>query len=222
LVNSPLPDGIILGMSPQVRFRSATLADVSELVSLMVQSSHGGIREAWKKAVRPGESWQERGAAELSDPTCEIGYPRFIVAEPSGSLQSKAPQGAKLAGMVLLNALGDTSRINPERESPEHVASMTLIKKAAHSLFIREFAVAEWARRQKLAQEFVALTATIARSNQLNAVTLIVNDANVPAYRLYQASGFREVSVQPSFRHPHFPDSTMLLLMRKDVDLATS
>lgn len=220
MVNRSLPDGIILGMSLQVRFRSATLADVPELMTLMVQSSFGGIREAWKKAARPGESWEQRGLAELSDTDCEIGFRHFIVAEALADCVPQPPAGTRLAGMVLLNALADTSRIDPQRESPEHVGSMILIKKAAHSLFIREFAVAEWARRQKLAQEFITLTTSIASSHQLAAVTLIVNDANTPAYKLYQGCGFRQMDLQPSHGHPVFADSSMLLLMRKEVQAA--
>jgi ribosomal protein S18 acetylase RimI-like enzyme len=194
-------------MTLSAQFRTATLADVPVLLDLMVVSSWGGIRDAWARASEPGETWRERGLAELGDTACEIGYSRFVVAESGGAI----------AGMILLNVVGDTSGMDPAREPAEQAAAVALIKEARHSLFIREFAVAEWARGQGLAREFLGLTGKLAVSNGLHRVTLIVNDANAQAHALYVKSGFRQNHQEPSIGHPSFPDSSMLLLMEKSV-----
>jgi ribosomal protein S18 acetylase RimI-like enzyme len=194
-------------MSLSVQFRGATVGDVPALLDLMVISSWGGMRDAWTRVSEPGETWRQRGALELADVHCEIGYPRFVVAEKEG----------RLAGMILLNLVGDTSAMDPSRELPEQAAAVALIKAARQSLFIREFAVAEWARGQGLAKEFLKLAESLTVSNNLRRVTLIVNDANAPAHALYRKTGYRQSSQEPSIGHPSFPDSSMLLLMEKSV-----
>ncbi|MFM9974630.1 MAG: N-acetyltransferase family protein [Beijerinckiaceae bacterium] len=194
-------------MSHSAQFRGATASDVPALLDLMVISSWGGIREAWSRAAMPGETWQQRGIAELADARCEIGYSRFVVAHSKG----------RIAGMVLLNLVGDTSTMDPSREPPEQAGAVALIKEARHSLFIREFAIAEWARGEGLAKEFLRLTEQLTLSNNLRRVTLIVNDANAPAHTLYAKAGYTQIHQEPSIGHPSFPDSSMLLLMEKGV-----
>jgi ribosomal protein S18 acetylase RimI-like enzyme len=194
-------------MSLSVQFRGAVPGDVPALLDLMVISSWGGIRDAWTRASAPGETWQQRGEAELADAGCEIGYSRFVVAEKDG----------RLAGMILLNLVGDTAAMDPSREPPEQAAAVALIKAARQSLFIREFAVAEWARGQGLAKEFLRLAESLTLSNNLRRVTLIVNDANAPAHALYRKTGYRQSSQEQSIGHPSFPDSSMLLLMEKSL-----
>jgi ribosomal protein S18 acetylase RimI-like enzyme len=209
-------------MLSNYRFRSALPNDVPALLDLMVMSSFGGISEAWQRAKSHGETWQQRGFAELSDSTCEIGYSRFVVAEThTGSAGQKLAgqklAAEKIAGMILLNVVGDTSLMNPRLEPLEQAGAVALIKAAEHSLFIREFAIAEWARGQGLSKEFLALTERLAISNGLKRVTLIVNDANLAAHGLYKKSGFKAQQQQPSIAHPHFPDSSTLVLMDKAV-----
>jgi ribosomal protein S18 acetylase RimI-like enzyme len=203
-------------MHSNIRFRAATADDLPALLDLMVMSSFGGIREAWERVKVDGETWQQRGLAELSDVNCEIGYSRFVVAESGKDLAGKA-----LAGMILLNIIGDTSRMRPEYEPPEQAGAVALIKAAEHSLFIREFAIAKWARGKGLAREFLDLTDRLTISNGLRRVTLIVNDANIAAHALYKKTGFIAQDQQPSFGHPHFPDSSLLVLMDKQIAPAT-
>jgi ribosomal protein S18 acetylase RimI-like enzyme len=201
-------------MLSTIRFRAATALDVPALLDLMVVSSFGGIRDAWQRVKHPHETWQDRGMAELHDPDCEIGYSRFVVAESSSQ-----SAGNPLAGMILLNIVGDTSQMNPAREPREQAGAVALIKAAQHSLFVREFALADWARGKGLAKEFLALTERLALSNKLSRVTLIVNDENTAAYALYKKAGYQQADQQPSINHPHFPDSSLLLLLEKTVTL---
>jgi GNAT superfamily N-acetyltransferase len=192
-------------MSIPVTFRVATSADVSTLSELMVVSSWGGMRTAWLRAKSHYQTWQQRGHAELSDADCEIGYPRFVVAELEG----------RIAGMVLFNVIGNTDDINSNRAAPEQAGALKLIKEARDSLFIRELAMAEWARGQGLATEFLGLADRVCVSNKLSRVTLIVNDANGPAHKLYLKHGYVAVDNAPSVGHPTFEDGSMLLLMQK-------
>jgi ribosomal protein S18 acetylase RimI-like enzyme len=192
-------------MSIPVTFRVATAADVSVLIDLMVISSWGGMRTAWMRAKSHHQTWQERGHAELTDAACEIGYPRFVVADLDG----------RIAGMVLFNVIGNTDDIKPKLALPEQEGALTLIKEARDSLFIRELAMADWARGQGLASEFLDLAERVCASNKLSRVTLIVNDANGPAHKLYLKQGYVAVEHVPSIGHPTFEDGSMLLLMQK-------
>ncbi len=188
-----------------LRFRVGAASDVEALVDLMMVSSWGGIRAAWERVRGPGETWRQRGAAEIADANCEIGYSRFIVAE----------SGDRMAAMMLLNLLAATDELDPDEQPPEQAGAVALIKRAAHSAFVRELAVAEWARGRGVAGRLLEIAADIARSQGLDRVTLIVNDANGPAHKLYRARGFREVGAEPSLGHPAFPEGSMLLLMEK-------
>jgi ribosomal protein S18 acetylase RimI-like enzyme len=192
-------------MVDPVRMRIAAVDDVETLLDLMMISSWGGIRAAWERVRQPGESWRDRGLAELRDPTCEIGYTRFVLAEIDD----------RVAGMMLINLLGDTSGLNPELEPPEQAGAVALIRQAHQSVFVRELAVTEWARGRGVARSFLELADQLSASHQLGKVTLIVNDANGPAHGLYVKSGFRLVDTRPSIGHPCFPEGSMLLLMEK-------
>jgi ribosomal protein S18 acetylase RimI-like enzyme len=197
-------------MPDNFRFRAATLNDVPALLDLMVLSSFGGITEAWQRVKQHGETWQQRGLAELSDANCEIGYSRFIVAEAANGL----------AGMILLNVVGDTWQMDPALEPPEQMGVVALLKAAQHSVFIREFALFEWARGKGLAREFLDLTERLSVSNGARRITLIVNDMNDPAVALYKKAGFTPCDQQPSMNHPHFSNSSLLVLMEKKLSIA--
>ncbi len=192
-------------MDQTVTFRGAHHADIPVLLDMMMMSSWGGIRKAWERVRSPNETWRDRGLTELGDVQCEIGYSRFVVAELEG----------RIGGMVLLNSLGDTSSLDPAREPPEQAGALALIKEARQSIFVRELAVADWLRGQGIARSFLDLSERIALSNGFGRVTLIVNDANAPAHRLYDSVGFKTVAARPSIGHPAFDDGSMLLLMAK-------
>ncbi len=105
--------GMLKGsMERSFQFRAAMAADIETLVDLMMVSSWGGIRHAWERVRSPRETWRQRGAAEIADVGCEIGYSRFVVAEERG----------RVAGMILLNCLGDTSALDPALEPPNRRA----------------------------------------------------------------------------------------------------
>jgi len=194
-------------MDLDATLRAATAADVEMLIDLMMVSSWGGIRAAWERVRSAEETWRQRGAAEIADPASEIGYPRFVVAESAG----------RSAGMVLLNVLGDTTALDPSAEPPEQAGAVALIKAADHSVFVRELAVAEWARGRGVATRLLALAEDLARSRGAARVTLIVNDGNGPAHALYHARGFEFVSAEPSVGHPAFDDGSMMVLMQKPI-----
>jgi ribosomal protein S18 acetylase RimI-like enzyme len=199
-----------MAMASPFQFRAASASDVESLIDLMMVSSWGGIRAAWERVRSPRETWRQRGAAEIADVGCEIGYSRFVVAE----------RESRIAGMILLNFLGDTSMLDPEAEPPEQQGVLSLIKAAEFSVFVREIAVLDWARGRGLATAFLSLADSIAESRGDPRVTLIVNDQNTAAHRLYGARGFRPVASTPSIGHPAFSDASSLLLMEKRIQPA--
>jgi ribosomal protein S18 acetylase RimI-like enzyme len=207
MVNSSLRSDIHGAMQPTITFRAAQPGDIDTLLDLMMVSSWGGIRKAWERVRAPHETWRDRGLAELADAQCEIGYPRFVVAEADG----------RLGAMVLLNSIGDTNGLNPALEPPEQSGAVALIREARFSVFIRELAVADWMRGRGIARSFLDLSERIAHSNGLKRTSLIVNDSNRPAQKLYESVGFRMIDSRPSIGHPAFDDGSMLLLMVKDL-----
>ncbi len=192
-------------MSLAVTFRSARSDDVEHLIDLMMTSSWGGIRAAWERARSPGETWRDRGRAELGDPDGEIGFTRFVVAD----------SGGRVAAMMLVNLIGDTSALNTANAIEQERGALRLIKLARHSLFIREIATADWARGRGIGRELMALAERIAASHGVPRVTLIVNDANGPAEKLYRRLGYVAAGEEASLGHPRFPDGSRLLLMEK-------
>jgi ribosomal protein S18 acetylase RimI-like enzyme len=194
-------------MDHEISFRSARRDDIAVLLDLMMISSWGGIRAAWERVKAPGETWRERGLAELADADCEIGYSRFVLAEVEG----------RIAGMALLNRIADTRSLRPELEPPEQAGAVELIKQASMSIFVRELAVAGWIRGRGLGRSFLEVAGEIAAGQGLDRVTLIVNDSNAAAHRLYITSGYVVVGSQPSIGHPAFGEGSMLLLMEKKV-----
>jgi ribosomal protein S18 acetylase RimI-like enzyme len=192
-------------MDTPVTFRSAAATDVEQLIDLMVLSSWGGIRLAWERVRAHGETWRDRGRQEISDRDSEIGFSRFVVADAGG----------RIAAMILLNLIGDTSDIDPRHGPAQEAGALRLIKLSHHAVFIREIATADWARGRGLATELIGLAEQVAASNGAPRVTLIVNDANAAAGRLYAALGFRTCSEEASLGHPRFPDGSRLLLMEK-------
>jgi ribosomal protein S18 acetylase RimI-like enzyme len=194
-------------MTVPVTFRVATSDDIEQLIDLMVVSSWGGIRQAWERVRQGAETWRDRGRAELSDKECEVGYGRFVVADAGG----------RIAAMALFNLIGSTDDIHPADGSDSDAAALRLIKRSSHSLFVREIATADWARSKGLACELIGLAERIAESNRQDRVTLIVNDANAGAARLYRKLGFHAIAEDASIGHPAFADNSRLLLMEKRV-----
>jgi ribosomal protein S18 acetylase RimI-like enzyme len=194
-------------MDATVTFRSAQPEDVEQLIDLMVVSSWGGIRAAWDRARGHAETWRDRGRVEIGDRDSEIGYARFVVADA----------GDRLAAMILLNLIGDVDRIDLSRAAPEEMGALRLIRQARGSMFIREIATAEWARGRGLASELIGLAERLAAVNGTPRVTLIVNDANAAAKRLYRTLGYRGCGEESSHGHPRFPEGSRLLLMEKAV-----
>ncbi len=94
---------------------------------------------------------------------------------------------------------------------------LDLIKRADHSVFVRELAVVDWARGRGLASAFLDLADGVAGNRGDPRVTLIVNDQNVAAHRLYVARGFGVTARARSIGHPAFSDESSLLLMEKPV-----
>jgi ribosomal protein S18 acetylase RimI-like enzyme len=192
-------------MSSPVTFRSAVAADIEQLIDLMLVSSWGGIRLAWERVRAADETWRDRGRAEIADRDSEIGFSRFVVAETD----------SRLAAMVLLNLVGDTSRIDVGRAVDAEAGALRLIRQCQGSIFIREIATADWARGRGLGREMVELAEKVAATNGAARVTLIVNDANTAAERLYRRLGYQTIAEEASLGHPRFPDGSRLLLMEK-------
>ncbi len=192
-------------MGQPLTFRTAAAEDVDQLVDLMVVSSWGGIRSAWERVRAHGETWRDRGKLEILDRDSEIGFTRFVVAEAEG----------RIAAMILLNLVGPTGGIDLRAAPAEEEGPLRLIKLAENSLFIREIATAGWARGRGIATELLDLAERVAETNAAPRVTLIVNDANAAAERLYLRRGFTACAEDASLGHPRFPDGSRLILMEK-------
>jgi ribosomal protein S18 acetylase RimI-like enzyme len=199
-------------MSLSVAFRTARADDIEDLIDLMMTSSWGGIRSAWERARSPAETWRDRGRSELGEAEGEIGYTRFVVADAGG----------RIAAMMLLNALGDTGLIESGGAAAQEQGALRLIKLARHSLFIREIATADWARGRGIGRELLALAERLAAAHGAPRMTLIVNDANGSAERLYRRLGYTQAAEEASLGHPRFADGSRLLLLEKAVPSANA
>jgi ribosomal protein S18 acetylase RimI-like enzyme len=188
-----------------LHIRAATPDDVENIIDLMLISSWGGMRAAWERVKHHGETWRDRGRAEVGDSSSDVGYPHCIMAG----------EGSERLGFLLLNNIGDTSQLDVHGVPPAHAGPLELMKLASNSIFVRELAVMEQARGRGIASSFLDFAEQVAKSHRVPRVTLMVNDANGPALKLYERKGFRRIAERPSIDHPSFPDGSMLWLMEK-------
>jgi ribosomal protein S18 acetylase RimI-like enzyme len=188
-----------------VQLRAATADDVESIIDLMLISSWGGMRAAWERVKLPGETWRDRARAEVGDATSDVGFSHCVMADNK----------VRCVGLLLLNNIGETSQLDTRGIPAAHAGPLELMKLAGHSMFVRELAVAEAARGQGIASTFLEFAEQVGRSHGAGRVTLMVNDANGTALKLYQRKGYGLVTERPSVDHPSFPDGSMLLLMQK-------
>jgi ribosomal protein S18 acetylase RimI-like enzyme len=190
-----------------LNLRAATQEDVESIIDLMLMSSWGGMRAAWERVSKQGENWRDRARAEVADLSSDIGYPHCVLAV----------DGSRPLGLMLLNNIGDTRQLDTRGVPPIHVGPLELMKLASNSLFVRELAVVEQARGKGIASTFLEFALQVGRSHDVPRVTLMVNDANGSALKLYERKGYRRIAERPSIDHPFFPEGSMLLLMEAQI-----
>jgi GNAT superfamily N-acetyltransferase len=202
-------------MGLEITLRQARAEDVESLIDLMLISSWGGMQGAWERVTPLGMAWRDQARAEILDLKCDLGLPNFVVAEHDG----------RVAGMILLNFFDEMHHIHPERAGPELRETLILLKKAAHSVFIREIAVNIPARGQGVGRLLLMFAENVWRPHAFDKLSLLVNSENVHALGVYAARGFVETARAPNPpNHPSYSSSSFKILMekRKSWEQATS
>jgi ribosomal protein S18 acetylase RimI-like enzyme len=193
-------------MSLEITLRQACEADVEPLIELMLVSSWGGMQGAWGRVAPQGMDWRDQARAELLDLNCDLGLPNFVVAA----------NGDEVVGMILFNFFDDMHHIQPERAGPELRETLSLLKKAAHSVFIREIAVDARARGQGVGRILLAFAEDLWRPHALDRLSLLVNSENTHAMDVYAGRGFVETARAPnSINHPSYSNASFKILMEK-------
>jgi ribosomal protein S18 acetylase RimI-like enzyme len=192
-------------MTHEITLRKATEADLEPLIDLMLVSSWGGMQVAWERVAPEGWGWRKQARAELLDLGCDLGLPNFVVAA----------RGDEVAGMILFNFFDDMAYVRPENAEPDLRETLTLLKKAAHSIFIREIAVAEAARGVGVGRILLTFAESMWRSQAQDRLTLLVNSENAHAKLVYGKRGFCEAARAPSKKHPSYSNASFIILMEK-------
>jgi ribosomal protein S18 acetylase RimI-like enzyme len=193
-------------MSLEITLRQARDNDVDPLIDLMLVSSWGGMKMAWERVAPTGTCWRDQARAELLDYKCDLGLPHFVVAE----------RGDETLGMVVLNFFSDMDFIQPELADPEQRDTLILLKKAAHSIFIREIAVVESARGQGVGRMLLAFAEKVWRPHAFDTLSLLVNSENTHALDVYRKRGFVETARAPNAsNHPSYSSGSFKIMMEK-------
>ena len=80
-------------------------------------------------------------------------------------------------------------------------------------LHVNKIAVAEWARRQGIADELMARCFEFARKNEVKTITLEVRMSNDGAQEFYRRLDFRRAYIRPRY----YPDGEAAVVMTREV-----
>jgi ribosomal protein S18 acetylase RimI-like enzyme len=217
------PDGLLaradflLGQSARkfgplranVRFRHAREFDVLDLTCLIDSASRGLALWLWSTLRQPGQSSIEVGRNRIRTVTASpLHYRTFTVAEIDGAIA-----GALTGRLIPLPYKRGDSADLPNVYAP----LLELEALAAGTWYLNVVAVYPEFRRQGLGSALLRKAEEIARLADATQISLIVEEANAGAFKLYLRYGFREWARRPYIPFPGSSDEGDWILLRKDI-----
>ena len=196
-------------MRANVRFRQARESDALDLACLIDCASRGLALWLWSTLRAAGQSSIEVGRHRIRTLTASpLHYATFTVAEIDGAIA-----GALTGRLIpLLYERGDSADL-PDVYAP----LLELEAVAAGSWYLNVVAVYPEFRGQGLGSALLSKAEEIARLADAPQISLIVEEANAGALKLYLKSGFREWMRRPYIPFPGSTDQGDWILLRKDI-----
>ncbi|NND48700.1 MAG: GNAT family N-acetyltransferase [Rhizobiales bacterium] len=185
-------------MSENITIRPATAADAPSMAILVDIAAHGLAAYFWSAAVRRGEAYS----------VLEIGRQRAMRDE--GSFSWRNASIAEIDDQIAAMLIGYRQPDEPEDVDLDELDPvirplMELEPLSAGTWYVNVLASFAEFRGRGAGSALMGKAEEIARSTDARGLSLIVENTNEAASRLYQRLGFREIARKPF--HP-FPGST--------------
>ena len=201
--------GELVDMRANVRFRQARKSDALDLACLIDCASRGLALWLWSTLRAAGQSSIEVGRHRIRTLTASpLHYATFTAAEIDGAIAG-ALTGRSIP---LLYERGDAADL-PDVYAP----LLELEAVAAGSWYLNVVAVYPEFRGQGLGSALLSKAEEIARLADAPQISLIVEEVNAGALKLYLKFGFREWMRRPYIPFPGSTDQGDWILLRKDI-----
>ncbi len=177
-------------------FRKASPADARALADLVHFASEGLAHYLWTRIAPPGvDPWavgRERARREAGS----FSYRNAVVAESEG----------RVAAGLIGYPLADITEPTPANLPPIVVPLQELEDLVPGTWYVNVLAAYPRHRGKGYGTALLAIAEQLARQTRRRGMSMIVADTNTGARRLYERSGYREVSrrrmVKEGWQHP--------------------
>jgi ribosomal protein S18 acetylase RimI-like enzyme len=196
-------------MNANLRFRQAQESDALDLACLIDSASRGLALWLWSTLREPGQSTIEVGRHRIRTQSASpMYYGAFTVAEIDGAL------AGALSGRLIPIPYerGDSAGL-PDLFAP----LLELEAVAAGSWYLNFVSVYPEFRGQGLGSALLSKAGEIARVAEASQMSLIVDEANAGALKLYLRHGFVEWTRLPYISFPGSMDEGDWILLKKEI-----
>ena len=192
-----------------VRFRQARESDAVDLACLIDSASRGLALWLWSTLRAPGQSTIEVGRHRIRTLTASpLHYAAFTAAEIDGAI----------AGALTGRLIPSPHERGDSADLPDVFAPLLELEAvAAGSWYLNVLAVYPEFRGQGLGSVLLGKAEEIARLAHAPQISLIVEEANPGALKLYLQHGFGEWARRLYIPFPGSMDEGDWILLRKDI-----
>jgi ribosomal protein S18 acetylase RimI-like enzyme len=196
-------------MNAHVRFRQAQESDALDLACLIDSASRGLVLWFWSTLREPGQSTIEVGRHRIRTLSASpLYYGAFTVAEINGAIA-----GALTGRLIPVPYERGDSADLPEIFAP----LLELEAVAAGTWYLTIVSVYPEFRGKGVGSALLNKAEEIARLTGAAQMSLVVEDANVAALRLYLRYGFDEWTRRPYLPFPGSTDEGDWVLLKKEI-----
>ncbi len=194
-----------------ITLRKATPKDAADLIILDNLASHGMSLAFWQHAVNEGEADDPLDFARqrFLEPDNIFGFSNAIVAEKDGILVGS------ITGYEMENSDDDVDEI--KKVFPAFGPVFDLFALAIGNWFVDSLAVFESERNQGIAEKLLQACIYEGIERRYSVISLVVEDGNEPAVKLYEAKGFETTNSLPFCETDPKGKSNNWLLMTKNI-----
>lgn len=196
-------------MSDKIVTRPATKADATDIALLVNIATHGGIGMGWVHA---------KGAGEAYDPA-EMGRLEMLTDDEFGWRNATMATTAdgEITGMLLGYRKSDEKRRVPGNTMGFLVPILELEYEAVATWFISMLGVHIGWRGKGVGSALLDVAEIKCTQSHAHGVSLIVEDVNLDARRLYERRGFAVRDKRPMVRYPDgsAPGKDWLLMVKE-------
>jgi ribosomal protein S18 acetylase RimI-like enzyme len=190
-------------------FRPAQAKDALHLACLYDAASRGLAAWTWTQIAEPGQSLIEVGRHRIAGRPDHVShFSSWVIAEIDGSI----------AGAILAYRIPDPYNAGDMTGITEvHRPILELEAIAAGTWFIMAICVFAEFRGRGIGKQLLERSIGKAKVSGATSVSIMVESANVDAYRLYRQLGFVDWERRPYHPFPGSRDSGEWILLRKAV-----